>query len=120
MENKRGSGIFLGIIGVSTLVVAIIGATFAFFSATASSAEDAVTAASSSVTMGYEDDATGLRANLIPSVDYVAKYAVDNMFKGKMLIIPGFGMKMGKFFGRFLSDKAQMKIVYGIQRKKLK
>ena len=36
MENKRGQGIFLGIVGVATLVVAIIGATFAYFSASIS------------------------------------------------------------------------------------
>ena len=35
MENRKGSGIFLGVVGVATLVVAIIGATFAYFSATA-------------------------------------------------------------------------------------
>lgn len=35
MENKNGQGIFYGVIGVATLVVAIIGATFAFFSAQA-------------------------------------------------------------------------------------
>ena len=52
--------------------------------------------------------------------DYVAKYAVDNMFKNKMLIIPGFKMKMSKFFGRFLSDKACMKVIYGVQKRKLK
>jgi len=52
--------------------------------------------------------------------DYVAKYAIDNMFKGKMLIIPGFGMKMAKFFQRFISDKAMMRIVYRIQKKKSK
>lgn len=33
MENKKGQGIFLGVVGVATLVVAIIGATFAYFSA---------------------------------------------------------------------------------------
>ena len=33
MENKKGSGIFLGVVSVATLIVAIIGATFAFFSA---------------------------------------------------------------------------------------
>lgn len=32
MENKKGSGIFLGVVGVATLIVAIIGATFAYFS----------------------------------------------------------------------------------------
>ena len=36
MENKSGQGIFYGVIGVATLVVAIIGATFAYFSASAS------------------------------------------------------------------------------------
>ena len=35
MENNNGKGIFYGVIGVATLVVAIIGATFAYFSATA-------------------------------------------------------------------------------------
>ncbi len=36
MENRNGQGIFYGVIGVATLVVAIIGATFAYFNATAS------------------------------------------------------------------------------------
>lgn len=41
-DNRRGNGIFLGIVGVATLIVAIIGASFAYFSAQASSAEGAV------------------------------------------------------------------------------
>lgn len=36
-NNNNGRGIFYGVIGVATLVVAIIGATFAYFSATATS-----------------------------------------------------------------------------------
>lgn len=51
--------------------------------------------------------------------DFVAKYAIDKMLKGKQLIIPGFRMKCAKFFGRFLSDKALMRITYRIQKKKL-
>ena len=42
MENKRGSGIFLGVVSVATLVVAIIGATFAFFSTQTGSGNNAV------------------------------------------------------------------------------
>ena len=43
MENERkGNGIFLGVIGVATLIVAIIGASFAYFSIQASSDEGAV------------------------------------------------------------------------------
>lgn len=49
---------------------------------------------------------------------YVAKYAIDNMFKKKMLIIPGFGMRCSKFFSRFVSDKFLLKVIYKIQKKK--
>lgn len=51
---------------------------------------------------------------------YVAKYAIDQMFKNKMVIVPGLKLKMARFFGRFLSDRKIMKIVYRIQRKKTK
>ena len=50
---------------------------------------------------------------------YVAKYAIDQMFKNKMLIIPGFTMKCAKFFGRFISDKMLLRIAYRIQKKKI-
>lgn len=52
--------------------------------------------------------------------EYVAKYAIDNMLKGKLVIIPGFKMKFAKFFGRFLSDNLTMNIAYNIQKNKLK
>lgn len=42
MESRRGSGIFFGIVSVATLIVAIIGATFAYFSASISSDPNAV------------------------------------------------------------------------------
>ena len=42
MENGKGNGIFLGIVSVATLIVAIIGATFAYFSATTESNTNAV------------------------------------------------------------------------------
>ena len=35
-QRNNGRGIFYGVIGVATLVVAIVGATFAYFTATAS------------------------------------------------------------------------------------
>lgn len=50
---------------------------------------------------------------------YVAKYAIDKMFKNKMLIIPGFTMKCAKFFGRFVSDKFLLRVAYRIQKKKI-
>lgn len=50
---------------------------------------------------------------------YVAKYAIDKMFKNKMLIIPGFTMKCAKFFGRFIPTKLMLSMAYKIQKKKI-
>ena len=50
----------------------------------------------------------------------VSRYAIDQMLKNKMLIVPGFKMKCVKFFGRFLSDKKLMTFAYRIQKKKQK
>lgn len=52
--------------------------------------------------------------------EFVAKYAIDQMFKEKLIIIPGFKMKCAKFFSRFISDKSLAKITYNIQKKKIK
>ena len=73
MENNgKGAGIFYGVIGVATLVITIIGATFAYFSATTNSDEGAVTAGGAKITLGYDDSINsadklnGLKSNLIP------------------------------------------------------
>ena len=42
MEERKGTGVFLGVVAVATLIVAIIGATFAYFSISAASNNDAV------------------------------------------------------------------------------
>ena len=49
----------------------------------------------------------------------VAKYAIDNMFKNKLLIIPGFTMKLIRFFIRFIPNKLLLRITYNIQKKKV-
>ncbi len=48
----------------------------------------------------------------------VARYAVKKAFKGKMIIIPGFGMKLVKFFEHFLSEKALTRASYNVQSRK--
>ena len=50
---------------------------------------------------------------------FVAKYAIDEMFKKKLVIIPGFKMKCAKFFGRFVPLKLLLGITYRIQKKKV-
>ena len=48
----------------------------------------------------------------------VAHYAIDKMFKKKVVIIPGFKMKLALFGRRFLSRKTLRKITYNIQESK--
>jgi len=71
MENNRnGSGVFYGVIGVATLIVTIIGATFAFFNASTQSANDAVQTTSSTVqNLSLELDVDGKKTNLIPALE---------------------------------------------------
>lgn len=49
---------------------------------------------------------------------YVARYAIDKMFKNKLIIIPGLTVKIGIFFSRFLPAKLLLKISYNIQKRK--
>lgn len=52
------------------------------------------------------------------SSDYVAKYAIDQMLKGKAVIIPGLLMKITLFARRFAPRFMIRKITYNIQSKK--
>ena len=54
------------------------------------------------------------------SSEYVAHYAIDKMFKNKLLIIPGFSMKLGYYFGKIAPTKLKLKIIYSIQHRKVK
>lgn len=48
----------------------------------------------------------------------VAKIGIDQMFKNKLIIVPGLSNKLGLFFTRFLPYKWQLKIIYKIQKRK--
>lgn len=60
------------IIGVSTLLIAILGATFAYFSATATSRENDVTVRSAYVSISYDGGTEIKASNLIPATQTVA------------------------------------------------
>lgn len=50
--------------------------------------------------------------------EYVAKYGIDKLLKGKMIIIPTLKMKLGIFFLRFIPYRLQLVIAYHIQWRK--
>lgn len=52
------------------------------------------------------------------SPNFVAKYAIDKMFKKKLVIAPGFGVRIGLFFMKFVPLKLLLRITYSFQKKK--
>lgn len=52
------------------------------------------------------------------SSNYVAKYAVSQMLKGKKVIIPTFKIKCARFFCKIVPDSILAKVAYKIQKKR--
>ena len=51
---------------------------------------------------------------------FVVKYAINKMFKNKLIIIPGCLMKITLFANRLFSKKFMLKMTYKIQKSKIK
>ena len=80
-QRNNGRGIFYGVIGVATLVVAIVGATFAYFTATAYTTERNITGNMATVSLGlavekvtHVDEAGGM----VPMSSGMVEAAVNN------------------------------------------
>lgn len=69
-EDKRG--IVFGILGIITLIISIIGATLAYFTASSRSKDDAVTVKAANVKIVYEDGDKVNINNMIPSTKDIA------------------------------------------------
>ena len=76
-ENNGGKGLFYGVIGVATLIVAIIGATFAWFTATAAG-DKTTTVTSGNLVIEYTDSTTLVATNLKPATEDQVKAAYAN------------------------------------------
>lgn len=55
-ERKNNRGVFYAIMGVATLVITLIGATFAYFVATTNSAVNAISTGSTTVSLSFDDN----------------------------------------------------------------
>lgn len=85
-NNRKGPGVFYAVVGVATLVVAIIGATFAYFSASATvdgneniagGTQDISNALTAEVTAVYTGDGAAAGSGLVPTDITDAKANVD-------------------------------------------
>ena len=50
--------------------------------------------------------------------EYVARYAVDKMLKNKLYIVPGFTIKLAKFFSKITPTEILAKCSYHMQKRK--
>lgn len=78
MENSKGRGIFLGVVSVATLIVAIIGATFAWFSASVGTGENDVNLTA------YQFDADLTVERVFPTAENASKKIIP-FVPGKVL-----------------------------------
>lgn len=74
MDNNKSRGIFLGVLSVATLIVSIIGATFAYFVASANGNEDAAKAGAANVAGTLTlSETVDYRQNMIPVTETLMK-----------------------------------------------
>lgn len=92
MEKEDKRGIFFGVIGVLTLIVAIIGASFAYFSINATSRDDALEVTAASVKIKYLDGDSVAMKNLIPSEQNIALETYRRAVAGEQYEDTGKGM----------------------------
>ena len=82
-NDNKGRDIFYGVVAVATLIVAIVGATLAYFSVTANSAEGAINATAATVSIEYNDgqQVTAQADQLIPATLDVVKKVYESKIK---------------------------------------
>ena len=83
MEREDKRGVFFGVIGVLTLIVAIIGASFAYFSINAKSSDDAVTVNAASVKIVFNEGDKIDMNDLIPSEKSIAMTTLTRALEGR-------------------------------------
>lgn len=77
MKNRKNNNKILIIISVLTLIVAILGATFAYFSASVVS-NNVINANAATFSLAYVDNLDGIKTKLIPATDEIALYTGTN------------------------------------------
>lgn len=75
-NEKKGRSLFYFVIAFAVIIIAIVGATYAYFTAsTRTNEENSITTGSTSLKLGIETDDTGANYDLIPTTAQIAKYA---------------------------------------------
>ena len=88
MENRRNKKLFVSIIYVATLVVTLIGSTFAYFSAMTQSDENAVALNAAVYRLELTDDTSLIKAQIIPSREKYVNLAIRRLDENGTFLKP--------------------------------
>lgn len=69
MNDKRKKNIFTLIIAIAVVILMAVGSTFAYFSATTNSEENAVSLGAATFRLGYVDDTSLIKTSIIPTLE---------------------------------------------------
>lgn len=75
MDERKKKLIFVLIVSIATGILIAVGGTFAYFSATTKSEENAVSLGAATFRLGYVDDTSLIKAQLIPSAEKYVDFA---------------------------------------------
>lgn len=89
MSKKKKSQLFIMFIYLATIIVTIVGATFAYFSASVKSQENAVGMTAAVFKVELEEDTSLIKTKLIPSEEiYVDRATIQRLDENKNFIKP--------------------------------
>ncbi len=72
INKKNNRELFYVVIGFLTLVITIIGATFAYFSASVSSAENAIYTEAADISLELTEDPSGIKTRIVPVDEFTS------------------------------------------------
>ena len=89
MDGRKNKIIFTLIVIIATIILLAVGSTFAYFSATIASEENAVSFGAAVFTMDLKDDISLIKTQLIPSAEkYVDASTIYRLDENKNFIKP--------------------------------
>lgn len=88
MDNKKKKQLLVAIIYVATLIVTVIGSTFAYFSAMTKSEENAVGLTAAVYKLELTDDTSLIKAQIIPSAEKYVDLAINRLDQNGNYIKP--------------------------------
>ena len=75
MDNKKKSIALFGLIAVAALILIVVGSTFAYFTTSLSSDENAISLHAAEFSIDLDDDTSLIKSQLIPSIEEYVDYA---------------------------------------------